>query len=44
MGKKQCKRVSRKVSEAGRKLSTSKSNRTKRQAAKTLAEHQHRYH
>ena len=44
MGKKGCKRISRKVSDAGRKLATSKSKKTKSRAAVILAEHQQRYH
>ena len=44
MGKKECNRISRKVSEAGKNLASSKNKTAIGQAAKILSDHQHRYH
>ena len=44
MGKRQCKRVSRKVSKAGKNLVTSTNKKTKSQAGSILSEHKQRYH
>jgi len=44
MGEKGCKRISRKVSKAGKDLATSNNKKMKSQAGSILSNHQHRYH
>lgn len=44
MGKKNCKKISHKVSEAGKNLATSNNKKTKTQAGSILSDHKQRYH
>ncbi|MEK4153283.1 MULTISPECIES: hypothetical protein [Lactobacillales] len=44
MGEKNCKKIPRKVSEAGKDLATSNNKKTKSQAGAILSDHKQRYH